>query len=218
MRHVRFTWLSLSLFFFTTGCSRTLSLETQPGASASPSKLRVGDAAPDFSLPALDGKSTIHVSQLTGKPIVLYFGSSTCPFFRASMPPIKRTFDHYKDSAHLVVVYTREAHPVFAVEGNDREIQEQREKIARKFATEFELAMPVVVDPAGNQVEQAYGSMPLRICVIDRNGKIAYISEPGPLGFQTGAVGPLLDKMLNTELAGDLRFAPQLAPDPDDDD
>src|SRR5262249_2264368 len=124
--------------------------------------------------------------------------------------------DLYKGSAHVVVVYTREAHPVFPVEGDDREIQEQREQIARKFATEFELAMPVVVDPADNHVEQAYGSMPLRICVIDTKGMIAYLSEPGPIGFQTGAVPPLLDKMLNTELANRFGFTRRMPADAKD--
>ena len=217
MRQVHFSGLTLSLFFLLTGCARTLPPETAPGASAGPKQLRVGDPAPDFSLPALDGKSTLQVSQLAGKPIVLYFGSSTCPFFRASMMPIKRTFDLYKESAHVVVVYTREAHPVLPVEGDDREIQEQREQIARKFATEFELTMPVVVDPADNRVERAYCAMPLRICIIDTKGRIAYLSEPGPLGFQTGAVAPLLDKMLNTELAGTFGFIPQMAADTEDD-
>lgn len=40
--------------------------------------LRVGDAAPDAKLFALDGTSTFHVRErTTGKPLVLVFGSFT---------------------------------------------------------------------------------------------------------------------------------------------
>jgi cytochrome oxidase Cu insertion factor (SCO1/SenC/PrrC family) len=40
-------------------------------------KLKVGDAAPDFTLSDITGKTTVTLSKLTGKPIVLYFGSCT---------------------------------------------------------------------------------------------------------------------------------------------
>ena len=40
--------------------------------------LKVGDEAPDFSLPALDKKSTVRLSAFRGqKPVVLVFGSYT---------------------------------------------------------------------------------------------------------------------------------------------
>jgi len=41
--------------------------------------LKVGDAAPDFTLTTLDKTATVHLSSLTaqGKPVVLVFGSYT---------------------------------------------------------------------------------------------------------------------------------------------
>jgi peroxiredoxin len=39
---------------------------------------RVGDVAPDFSLPAVDGASAVTLSSFRGKrPVVLVFGSYT---------------------------------------------------------------------------------------------------------------------------------------------
>src|SRR5438552_14196402 len=99
MRHLRFSWLSL--FFLTAGCARTLPTEPDQGPPPSANPLRVGDPAPDFSLRDLDGK-TIALSQLTGQPVVLYFGSSTCPFFRASMLPMIPPFDLHKNLAPMV--------------------------------------------------------------------------------------------------------------------
>jgi len=39
--------------------------------------LRVGDAAPDFTLKDVQGKKTVKLSDLKGKPVVLIFGSCT---------------------------------------------------------------------------------------------------------------------------------------------
>jgi cytochrome oxidase Cu insertion factor (SCO1/SenC/PrrC family) len=37
--------------------------------------LKVGDAAPAFSLQDLEGKQTVRLEELKGKPVVLIFGS-----------------------------------------------------------------------------------------------------------------------------------------------
>jgi peroxiredoxin len=214
MRQVRISWLALSLFFLIMGCTRTL--ETPPESSAGPKQLQVGDPAPDFTLLRLDG-GTVSVAQLAGKPIVLYFGSSGCPYFRGSLPRIKQTHELYEKFAQTVVVYTREAHPVFAFRGTEREMQEHREKTARDLATEFGLTELVAVDGSDNRISQTYNTMPVRLYVIDSKGIIAYVSEPGPQGYHVSAVGPVLDKMLNIELAGTFGVMPQMAADTEDD-
>lgn len=39
--------------------------------------LKVGDAAPDFAVKDANGKKTVKLSELRGKPVVLIFGSCT---------------------------------------------------------------------------------------------------------------------------------------------
>jgi cytochrome oxidase Cu insertion factor (SCO1/SenC/PrrC family) len=39
--------------------------------------LKVGAAAPDFTVKDADGKNTVKLSELKGKPVVLIFGSCT---------------------------------------------------------------------------------------------------------------------------------------------
>jgi cytochrome oxidase Cu insertion factor (SCO1/SenC/PrrC family) len=39
--------------------------------------LKVGDAAPDFTVQDVEGKKTVKLSDLKGKPVVLIFGSCT---------------------------------------------------------------------------------------------------------------------------------------------
>lgn len=42
---------------------------------ARPGDLKPGDPAPDFTLKDLQGQTTVTLSQLKGKPVVLLFGS-----------------------------------------------------------------------------------------------------------------------------------------------
>lgn len=39
--------------------------------------LKVGDAAPGFTVKDMHGKKTVTLSELKGKPVVLFFGSCT---------------------------------------------------------------------------------------------------------------------------------------------
>ena len=46
--------------------------------SAREGKVQVGDVAPDFTLPTLDHKATVHLAEFRGsRPVVLVFGSYT---------------------------------------------------------------------------------------------------------------------------------------------
>ena len=48
-----------------------------PGDLRIPDTFGVGDAAPDFCLPLLDGSGEVRLSELLGLPVVLVFGSYT---------------------------------------------------------------------------------------------------------------------------------------------
>ena len=48
-----------------------------PGDLRIPDKFVVGDAAPDFCLPQLDGRGDVQLSALRGHPVMLVFGSYT---------------------------------------------------------------------------------------------------------------------------------------------
>ena len=45
--------------------------------SARAGRLKVGDTAPDFTLPLLDRSNSVTLSSLRGQPVVLVFGSYT---------------------------------------------------------------------------------------------------------------------------------------------
>jgi hypothetical protein len=90
-------------------------------------------------------------------------------------------------------VYIREAHPsnawqmainvreqvVFA----DPRTFEQRTAVAESCVRKLGIRIPALVDDVGDGVEAAYTGWPDRLYVIDRDGKVAFKSAPGPYGF-----------------------------------
>lgn len=161
-----------------------------------PDKLKVGDTAPDFTLPRADGAGEITLSEYQeGKPVVLVFGSLTCPPFRARMLEFDPIYQKHKERVRFLMVYTREAHPestiyinkdgkevLQKIEQTDR--MDERTEHARVCGPTLKFTFPTVVDKADNKVNEAYSGWPSRFVVIDAGGRIAFDGGPGPAGFQ----------------------------------
>jgi type I thyroxine 5'-deiodinase len=60
---------------------------------------------------------------------------------------------------------------------------DERTEIARACVLHLNFAMPMLLDEMSNAVDIAYAALPERLYVIDRDGRIAWRSGPGPWGF-----------------------------------
>ena len=115
----------------------------------------------------------------------------------------------FKDTAHLYVVYIREAHPTdgWQVPANERDkilIKDpttlaERKEVAREFAKQFKVSLPILVDPLEDPFEAAFAAWPDRIYVLGADGKVAYKGAPGPRGFKVGEVPGVLRKLLENQ-------------------
>lgn len=166
--------------------------------------LREGQDAPDFTLPDLGGKGEITLSDYRGKqPVVLVFGSITCPPFRRQVLEMDKLYEQHKDRAAFLFVYIREAHPdsvLRVIEDGKESLQrieqtatlDERSRAARLCTGTLKLQMPVVVDKEDNRVNKTYAGWPNRLVIVNTEGKLAYISGPGPRGFQPQEVAAWL--------------------------
>jgi peroxiredoxin len=162
--------------------------------------LKKGDDAPDFTLADPSGKDEFKLSEFRGKrPVVLVFGSLTCPPFRRRVLDMDKLYAEYKDRAEFRFVYVREAHPdsvLFVIEEDKESLQkvaqtdtlEARGHNATLCTATLKLQMPVVLDKADNAVNKTYAAWPIRLVIVDPEGKLAYISGPGPAGFDPAEV------------------------------
>ena len=121
---------------------------------------------------------------------MLIFGNFTCGPFRSQAGNIEKLYRRYKDRATFLMVYVREAHPTdgWQMESNDRVGVSSAQPDLRGAGrgrpdlrrARLDLGFPMLVDTIDDAVGARYSGMPGRLYLIDRKGKVAYKSGPGP--------------------------------------
>jgi hypothetical protein len=100
----------------------------------------------------------------------------------------------YGEQVAFFVVYIQEAHPTdgWQVAINEQEevtfeqpkTPAEREEVAGACAVSLKISIPTLIDEMTNEVDRAYAALPDRLYLIDAEGRIAYRSGPGPVGFK----------------------------------
>ena len=142
--------LFISLVVFTLNLTTLSFGQFIPNAPFKP----VAMPAPDFSLKDLQGK-TFTLSKYSGKPVLLFFGTTWCPSCRAEIPAYKEIYATYSPKG-LEVVYI--------------DIGESLKRVAR-FAKTNSLPYRVLLDQDGD-VADRYGIIGVPTLIIidkDRN-------------------------------------------------
>jgi type I thyroxine 5'-deiodinase len=76
----------------------------------------------------------------------------------------------------------------------------ERTEIAGACMRNLHLQIPALLDGLDNPIERAYTGWPDRLYVIDRDGKVAFKSKPGPFGFHPADMERALRGVLNGPL------------------
>jgi len=167
-------------------------------AGRHPETLRQGDAAPDFTLRSPDNQLSVKLSDLRGqKPVVLIFGSYTCPPFRDVYPTLERLHQTYGDRVAFFYIYIREAHAEdgWKIRRNQKEgiaikdpkSMQERTAVAQQACAYFKTRIPGLVDTMNDATDRAYAAWPSRIFLVDVDGKVAVRGDPGPKGLVPAA-------------------------------
>ena len=126
------------------------SIASQPVVYENEYLVKVGDTAPDFTLPLTDG-TTFTLSQQRGKLVMLQFTASWCGVCRREMPHIeKEIWQRHKDNEQFVLV------------GVDR--QEGKE-VVDEYTAKVGTTYPMALDTAGD----VFSSYAVRNSGITRN-------------------------------------------------
>jgi len=166
------------------------------------------DLAPDFSLPALTGGKTISLSNFRGKsPVVLIFGSYSCPNFRGAAASLRGLQKRYGGSAPFLLVYIREAHTAETWESgrNSRagvRVQPaanmaEKEEHASYCVRELHLAFPAVVDGMEGSVEKAYAAWPSRAVVVGKDGRVVYSTRLTELDYHAESMQSAIESVIS---------------------
>lgn len=128
----------------------------------------LGVTAPDFELRDVEGRPH-RLDTMRGRPVVLEFGSYTCPIFCAQIPAMEGLARRHAN-ASFMVIYTREAHPGEVTPAHRSNV----EKIAAAslLAREEQLHRTVLVDDVEGSVHAAYGRVWDAVFVLDAEGRV----------------------------------------------
>jgi tetratricopeptide (TPR) repeat protein len=146
---------------------------------------QVDALAPSFDLPEVGTKRRVRLIDFRGRaPVVLVFGSYSCPNFRASADALNTLFQRYGRQAPFFLVYIREAHAAgdWQSTRNVREgvavapalTMEDKEDHAVMCTRKLHLKFPALVDTTDGSAEAAYAAWPSRAFVIGPDGRVRY--------------------------------------------
>ena len=103
-------------------------------------------------------------------------------------------------------VYILEAHPtdVWQMQSNVRDNvlfrsprdEQERASVAGACVRKLHIKFPALIDSFDNQVETAYTGWPDRLYLIQRDGKVAFKSKPGPFGFHPDDLASAIKKII----------------------
>ena len=176
------------------------------GFPVEPAAGHEGGVAAGSPAPPVAGLDLSHPA----KPLVLVFGSYTCPKLRSSASELKRIAAEYRGRVDFRLVYIREAHSDDGAEAQWQSTINQREGVtlgpARNLAEKqqhadlcvrkLSLPWPAVVDGMDGAAESAYQAWPSRVYVVDGGGRVTFNSRLGELDFRPSDLEAALREIL----------------------
>jgi thiol-disulfide isomerase/thioredoxin len=127
--------------------------------------LRQGSVAPAFTLTTLAG-SPANLSDYKGRPVLINFWASWCTPCRSEMPDIVAAYRAHQDTGLEVL----------AINLTDQEGM----KDVRKFAAEFQMPFPVLLDEKG-RVRRLYALVGVPTSVFVGSDGVVRLVNPGPI-------------------------------------
>lgn len=109
------------------------------------------------------------------------------------MPQLSTLYHTYSASMNFLFIYILEAHaqdewPISSarwsptqlpVQYNQTRTIAERMAVAKDFARDFNVQMPIVLDnPETNLFERLYAPWPVRIYVVDKDRRVTYKAQP----------------------------------------
>jgi len=134
---------------------------------------RAGDPVPPFDLPTTDGER--FRSTALDKPVLMVFGSLTCPLTEASGPGLNQLHRRFGDQVRFVAVNVREAHPG----ENVPQPHTAAEKLAQAhaFKDHHRFEFEVAVDDLDGTLHRAMSPKPNSAYLIDQTGTIRFRAQ-----------------------------------------
>ena len=147
-----------------------------------------GDRVTAFDLPTTDGGRLRSSNlQAEGRPVLLVFGSRTCPVTESGADGLKELHATFGAKVRFVMVQVREAHPGEAIP--QPHTLEEKTRRAGSLKAHHGLPFEVAVDDIDGTLHRSLGARPNGAYVLDPSGTILFRAQ---WGNETQAIGEAL--------------------------
>ncbi len=176
-----------------------------------------GAPAPSFDLPTLDG-GRFRSGDLDGsRPVLLVFGSMTCPMTDNAAPGLNALHRRFGPHVRFVMVAVREAHPGSVI--RQPQTFEEKRRHAGRLRDLHGIPFEIAVDDADGTLHRALSPKPNSAYLLGKGGVILFrahwANDSAALAEALAAVaaGEPLRRTQSLKMAGPmLRMLPNLAP------
>jgi peroxiredoxin len=165
--HPLFAILALSLF--------ASSIHAKPAQPEGFQELKIGDAAPDFSLPGIDGKTYRLADFKEAKLLMVAFISNHCPASHAAEPRLKQLVTDMKEKGlQVVAINPNSPEALRADELGYSKYNDSFEDMV-KYAAEQQFNFPYLDDGSTQVTAKAYGCLATpHVFLFDADRKLRY--------------------------------------------
>ncbi|KXJ22422.1 type I iodothyronine deiodinase [Exaiptasia diaphana] len=162
---------------------------------------QTGQKSPNPLLVSVDGSTTYKLLDWTcgDRPLVVNFGSCTCPVFMIRLCEFGEIVDRFSNVADFLTIYIEEAHPMdeWSLKNNHLDIPQhksldERCKAAQVLLDSGKLKTKLLVDSLSNDASRAFGAMPNRLYII-QGDKIQFAGGVGPTFYKPNKVAKWLE-------------------------
>lgn len=117
---------------------QSLKYEKIDDAASLPVGLQVGNQAPDFTLPTIEG-NMVSLSSFKGKKVILNFWATWCPPCRDEIPHMVKLYEKYKDDDYVIVAVN--------MTSTESDID-----VVKTFVNDHDMTFPILLDEKGELV------------------------------------------------------------------
>lgn len=106
---------------------------------------------------------------------------------------LNEIYENHKDRVEFFLIYIHEAHPSNGwqtpqnlyddVVFQEPKTEDERAEIAGACRLQLDIKLPTLLDDMDNSTEGHYVSEPIRLFVVDPDGRITFNGAQGPFGF-----------------------------------
>jgi thiol-disulfide isomerase/thioredoxin len=133
-----------------------------------------GDSLPPFQIVSTNGESLENRDVFGDKPVLLIFGSMTCPMTASAMPSLQALYAEFSGQIDFIMLYVREAHP--GEHFTQSETIEDKLENARTLKQFYDIRWTVAVDNIDGDLHRALDPKPNAAFLMSNTGEILFRS------------------------------------------